>query len=102
MDSTQIQAVFAGLLALSGTSAWWFSRRHREGIETGDSAAASITAIADAAQTLVEPLTRELQRVSVLAESHQSQIASLELHIKILQSQVMELGASPHPAPVSE
>ena len=99
MNDTQIQAIFAGLVVLSGIVTFFVSRRHNEEIEDTDAAGRSITAIADAAETLVGPLTEELKRVSAVCVSHQKQIAILTAHVAVLEQQVSSLGADPHPAP---
>ena len=99
MNDTQIQAIFAGLVVFSGILTFFVSRRHNEEIEDTDAAGRSITAIADAAETLVSPLTEELKRISAACATHQRQIADLQAHVGILQHQVTSLGAEPHPAP---
>ena len=99
VNAVQIQAIFVGLLSLSGAATWVVTRRHNETIETGDSSSRATTAIADAAETLVAPLTAELRRVSAACAQHQEQIDRLSRHVNVLQQQVIELGAEPAVSP---
>ena len=101
MTPTQIQALFTGLFVLSGLLTFFVSRRHTEDVEDSDAAGRSITAIADAAETLVGPLAEELRRVSEACMKHQRQIDDLMAHVEILQRQVVSLGADPHPPPIA-
>ena len=99
MSASQIQALFAGLFVISGLLTFFISRRHTETIEDSDASGRSITAIADAAETLVGPLTDELKRVAAACARHERRLELLEAHIDILQRQIIDLGADPHPSP---
>lgn len=106
MTADQWQIIITALVGGSGFVTYLVSRRHDENVEDSDAHSRAIAAITAATITLVAPLTLEVERLSrndiarqATLERHERRLKALSGYVKVLQHQIVDLGASPHPAP---